>query len=57
LISYAPCFDAIYQHGVKLPDAAQALIAEANCQPNLLFWSQDIAIFRGSSAHDHSDRQ
>ncbi|NJL21700.1 MAG: DUF1998 domain-containing protein [Leptolyngbyaceae cyanobacterium SM1_3_5] len=49
--------DAIYQRGLKLPDAAQALIAEANCKPDFLYRSQGIAIFCDGSAHDHSDQQ
>ncbi|MBW4637884.1 MAG: DEAD/DEAH box helicase [Gloeocapsa sp. UFS-A4-WI-NPMV-4B04] len=47
----------IYQRGYKLPDAAQELILEANCKPDFLYKSNDIAIFCDGSVHDHPDKR
>jgi hypothetical protein len=50
--------DTIYQHGLKLPDAAQELIPEANSKPDFLYHSpRRIAIFCDGSAHDHPDQR
>lgn len=47
----------IYQHGYKLPDAAQELIPEANCKPDFLYKEDKIAIFCDGSVHDSSEKK
>jgi superfamily II DNA/RNA helicase len=47
----------IYQRGIRLPDAAQELIAEAKSKPDFIYKSLKIAIFCDGSAHDHPDIQ
>jgi len=47
----------IYERGLKLPDATQELIAEANSKPDLIYKREKIAIFCDGSIHDHPVRQ
>ncbi len=47
----------IHQRGYKLPDAAQELITEANCQPDFLYRDDAIAIFCDGSVHDKPDKR
>lgn len=49
--------DAIYEHNIKLPDSAQALIEEANCKPDFIYTKEKIAIFCDGSVHDHLEQQ
>jgi ATP-dependent helicase YprA (DUF1998 family) len=49
--------DALYQRGLRLPDAAQAFIPEANCKPDFLYRAAQIAIFCDGSVHDHPDQR
>jgi len=48
---------AIYQQGLKLPDAAQELIPEANSKPDFIYKDASVAIFCDGSAHDHPEQQ
>ncbi len=48
---------AIYQQGLKLPDAAQMLIEEAHCKPDFVYKEAKVAIFCDGSAHDHPEQQ
>jgi very-short-patch-repair endonuclease len=48
--------DEIYQQGYKLPDAAQELISEANCKPDFIYRSEQIAIFCDGSVHDSLEK-
>lgn len=48
---------AIYQQGLKLPDAAQELISEANSKPDFVYKNAKVAIFCDGSAHDHPEQQ
>lgn len=47
----------IYQRGYKLPDAAQELIPEANCKPDFIYHSAEIAIFCDGSVHDSPEQR
>jgi superfamily II DNA/RNA helicase len=47
----------IYQLGMKLPDAAQELIAEANCQPDFIYKKAKVVIFCDGSVHDSLEQQ
>ena len=47
----------IYQQGLKLPDAAQELIPEANSKPDFIYKNAKVAIFCDGSAHDHLEQQ
>ncbi len=47
----------IYQRGYKLPDATQVFIAEANCKPDFIYDSPEIAIFCDGSVHDSPDKR
>jgi very-short-patch-repair endonuclease len=47
----------IYQRGYKLPDAAQELIAEANCKPDFIYKEEAIAIFCDGSVHNSPDKR
>jgi ATP-dependent helicase YprA (DUF1998 family) len=47
----------IYQHGYKLPDAAQELIPEANCKPDFLYKEDKIAVFCDGSVHDSPEKK
>ncbi|GAB4297149.1 MAG: DEAD/DEAH box helicase [Oscillatoriaceae cyanobacterium] len=49
--------DEIYQRGLKLPDAAQELIPEADCKPDFLYKAAKYAIFCDGSAHDDPEVQ
>lgn len=49
--------EAIYQQGLKLPDAAQELIEAANSKPDFIYKEAQIAIFCDGSAHDHPEQQ
>ncbi len=42
----------IYHRGMKLPDLAQHLIAEANSKPDFIYTEAKVAIFCDGSAHD-----
>ena len=48
---------AIYQKGLKLPDAAQELIEEANSKPDFIYKDTKLAIFCDGSAHDYPQQQ
>lgn len=48
---------AIYQQGLKLPDAAQMLIEEAHCKPDFVYKEAKIAIFCDGSVHDQPQQQ
>jgi very-short-patch-repair endonuclease len=48
---------AIYNKGLKLPDAAQELIEEANSKPDFVYKDAKIAIFCDGKAHDHPEQQ
>ncbi|MEA5498370.1 DEAD/DEAH box helicase [Limnoraphis robusta] len=48
---------AIYDRGMKLPDAAQFFFPEANCKPDFVYHQVKIALFCDGSVHDHSERQ
>ena len=47
----------IYQRGIKLPDSAQELIPDANCQPDFLYKKYRVAIFCDGSVHDSPEQQ
>lgn len=47
----------IYQRGYKLPDTAQELIPEANCKPDFIYHSAEIAIFCDGSVHDNPEQR
>lgn len=47
----------IYQLGMKLPDGAQELIAEANCKPDFIYKNAKVAIFCDGSVHDSVEQQ
>jgi very-short-patch-repair endonuclease len=49
--------EGIYQQGLKLPDAAQELIFEANSKPDFSYKAAKIAVFCDGSAHDHPEQQ
>lgn len=49
--------DELYIQGLKLPDAAQELIPEANVKPDFLYHSPKVAVFCDGSAHDHPDQK
>jgi len=42
---------------MKLPDAAQELIAEANCQPDFIYKKAKVVIFCDGSVHDSLEQQ
>ncbi|MEY2833963.1 MAG: hypothetical protein RLZZ574_3222, partial [Cyanobacteriota bacterium] len=48
---------AIYEQGIKLPDSAQELIAEANCKPDFIYQKAKIAIFCDGSVHNSLEQQ
>lgn len=48
---------ALYQKGLKLPDAIQELIFEANTKPDFVYKTAKVAIFCDGSAHDHPEQQ
>lgn len=48
---------AIYDRGLKLPDSAQEIVAEAKCKPDFLYKSIRLAIFCDGSVHDSADQQ
>ncbi|NES64073.1 MAG: DUF1998 domain-containing protein [Okeania sp. SIO2D1] len=47
----------IYQRGIKLPNDAQVLIPEANCQPDFVYQKEKIAVFCDGSVHDTPEQQ
>jgi very-short-patch-repair endonuclease len=47
----------IYHRGMKLPDLAQHLIAEANSKPDFIYTEAKVAIFCDGSAHDSLEQQ
>ncbi|WP_250122225.1 DEAD/DEAH box helicase [Chroococcidiopsis sp. CCMEE 29] len=47
----------IYQRGIKLPDAAQELIAQANSKPDFVYRDAMVAIFCDGSVHNHPQQQ
>lgn len=47
----------LYHQGLKLPDAAQTFIPEANIKPDFLYHNPNIAIFCDGSVHDHPEQQ
>jgi very-short-patch-repair endonuclease len=49
--------EAIYQKGLKLPDAAQELIEEASSKPDFVYKDAKVAIFCDGAAHDHPEQQ
>ncbi len=49
--------EAIYQQGIKLPDTAQLLIAEANCKPDFVYTAQKLAVFCDGSVHDSPEHR
>jgi len=49
--------ETIYQRGLKLPDAAQELVPEANCKPDFLYKSAKVALFCDGSVHDGLEQQ
>jgi very-short-patch-repair endonuclease len=49
--------EAIYQQGIKLPDTAQLLIAEANCKPDFVYTAQKLAVFCDGSVHDSPEQR
>lgn len=49
--------EAIYQQGIKLPDNAQLLIAEANCKPDFVYTAQKLAIFCDGLVHDSPEQR
>jgi superfamily II DNA/RNA helicase len=49
--------EAIYQQGIKLPDIAQLLIAEANCKPDFVYTAQKLAVFCDGSVHDSLEQR
>lgn len=48
---------AIYEQGMKLPDSAQTLIPEAQCQPDFIYEESKIALFCDGSVHDTPEQQ
>ena len=48
---------AIYEQGIKLPDAAQTLIPEAQCQPDFIYRASKVALFCDGSVHDSSEQR
>lgn len=44
--------EEIYQRGIRLPDAAQELIPEANVKPDFIYREKKIAVFCDGSVHD-----
>jgi hypothetical protein len=49
--------DELYRQGVRLPDAAQAFIPEANIKPDFVYQNPKIAIFCDGSVHDSPEKQ
>jgi len=47
----------IDRRGLKLPDAAQELIPEANSKPDFIYRNAKVAIFCDGSAHDRPEQQ
>ncbi len=47
----------IDRRGLKLPDAAQELIPEANCKPDFIYRNAKIAVFCDGSIHDRPEQQ
>ena len=47
----------IHQKGLKLPDAAQELIEEANSKPDFIYKDTKLAIFCDGSAHAQPEQQ
>jgi len=48
---------AIYEKAMKLPDSAQTLIPEAQCQPDFLYEASKVAVFCDGSVHDTAEQQ
>ena len=48
---------AIYDRGMKLPDAAQFFFPEANLKPDFVYHQAKIVLFCDGSVHDHSERR
>jgi len=48
---------AIYDQGMKLPNSAQTLIPEAQCQPDFIYEESKIALFCDGSVHDTAEQQ
>jgi ATP-dependent helicase YprA (DUF1998 family) len=49
--------EAIYQQGLKLPDAAQELIEEASSKPDFIYKDAKVAVFCDGAAHDHPEQR
>ncbi|MDZ4874745.1 MAG: hypothetical protein CLLPBCKN_004141 [Chroococcidiopsis cubana SAG 39.79] len=47
----------IERRGLKLPDAAQELISEANSKPDFIYKNAKVAIFCDGSIHDRLEQQ
>jgi very-short-patch-repair endonuclease len=47
----------IDRRGLKLPDAAQEFISQANSKPDFIYREAMVAIFCDGSAHDHPQQQ
>ncbi|URD53487.1 DEAD/DEAH box helicase [Chroococcidiopsis sp. CCNUC1] len=47
----------IYRRGLKLPDAAQEFISQANSKPDFVYREAMVAIFCDGSAHDYPQQQ
>lgn len=47
----------IYDQQLKLPDAAQYLISEANIKPDFVYLAEKIAIFCDGSVHDSPEQK
>jgi hypothetical protein len=48
---------AIYDRGMKLPDAAQFFFPEANLKPDFVYHQAKIVLFCDGSVHDHPERR
>ncbi|MCG9890763.1 MAG: DEAD/DEAH box helicase [Thermosynechococcaceae cyanobacterium MS004] len=49
--------DYLYHSGLRLPDAAQHFIPEANCKPDFVYHQPAIAVFCDGSIHELQDQQ
>jgi hypothetical protein len=49
--------DYLYHSGLRLPDAAQHFIPEANCKPDFVYHQPAIAVFCDGSIHDSQGQQ
>jgi superfamily II DNA/RNA helicase len=47
----------IWRQGMRLPDAAQKLIPEAECCPDFLYKQSQVAVFCDGSVHDSPEQQ